>query len=133
MYPQPYFGSSELSLGMAGAATQAHPQQHPTHSATGSPMLCILQSFSNSTLWGWAAPLVHAAAPYFLWQSCVQVLQRFACSQLFLGCRSPPEHTVAPHYVRPFSRQHSPAGGYCSILLALHSLQAGEPLVCTVK
>lgn len=39
---------------------------------------------------------------------------------------SPHEYLVALDYLHTFSVNGSPAGGYCSILLALSSLQVGR-------
>lgn len=54
-----------------------------------------------------------------------------ATSTLSLGEVAPHEHTIAPYYLHTFSGQGSPDDRYYSILLALYSLQMGEPLVCT--
>lgn len=109
-------------------------QQHRTHSIRGS-LVC---GYHNVFL---TLYFLLAGQPHLCMQQCLAisafsldqavlsvVLQHFVCSPLFLGGRAPHEHTVAPHYLHTFSGQGSPAGRYCSVLLAPQLFRQGCPL-----
>lgn len=114
------FGSSELSLGRAGAATAGAPRAAPHSLHNRQLSVCILQNFSKSTL-------VHVAAPYYLrpFSGPGSPAYRY-CSVLFAP------HSFQDGELHVSTQQHPTISALSLVKVALQVGTAAFCLLCTL-
>lgn len=112
----------KLPKGACTAASYLLHTEQPVQWALQNPSHCALSS-------GWSSSSAAAVSALSLGPADLPAgTAAFFCSLLCLGGRASREYTVAPRYLGLFL-ERAVCRWYCNVLLVLHSLQAGEPLV----